>query len=213
MPWPAYQHIDTCPGVKDSAKHLESLVNQVLAKEPDAKIVLVGFSLGGLVASYYVSQQPMAFVWKHIGRVVTIDSPLRGDPRLGNGCTTDRNGTKVPVGRVWADIDKNSEVVRAITGMGYERTMRFTNINSTNIGDFLDGAERVLLGCGSFDDFDPWSMFGLIPKSHDCAFWSEEGLRAISKAVNTPIPDFSRFPDMRVGECHKLVVSRPAYIS
>ena len=68
--------------VRRSAEHLARFVQSVRARERCDRVDIVGHSLGGVVARYYVERLDGA---RHVGRVVTIGSPHKGTiiARLG----------------------------------------------------------------------------------------------------------------------------------
>jgi hypothetical protein len=141
-PVPIYSKDDTCLGVKQASQHLEDLVNQMLRLESDARFVIVGHSLGGMVAAYYVSQQPAAFVEEKIQKVVTVDSPLMGFPERNPGsiCAWDEQS--------WQDIFGNGDTVPTIRSLqGEPAVEKFYAINSTDIGDALTETGSMNLDC------------------------------------------------------------------
>jgi pimeloyl-ACP methyl ester carboxylesterase len=210
IPAPVYSPGDTCNGVKDASQHLEALINQILRLEPDARFVLIGHSLGGMIAAYYVSQQPEAFVEEKIQKVVTVDSPLLGYPnhKPGSACSK--------AGPTWQDIFGNSDVVPAIGRIQNQPMVeRFYAINSTEIGDTLldHGRNLTTLNCASVRTVGGITgggfLLGLIglliggpsgaaiigsgtlvvgagaySQGHSCAFADETTLHQISTLVN-----------------------------
>jgi hypothetical protein len=208
-PAPMYSPGDTCDGVKNASQHLEALINQILRLEPDARFVLIGHSLGGMVAAYYVSQQPAAFVEEKIQKVVTVDSPLLSfSERHPNSACPLR-------AQSWQDIFGNSDVVPAIGGIRNQPMVeKFYAINSTDIGDALTEKETgfMTLGCasvrtgggavgGSFLStiigaavggpaglfiaiFGSGVSIGAYSHGHSCAFADETALRQISTLIN-----------------------------
>jgi len=190
-PMPLYARSAPCTGVKNASQHLEQLVSSLLEKQPEARIVLIGYSLGGMVAAYYVSQQPASFVQEHIQRVVTIDSPLLSYPFWDmTSCTAHKSNRGISgYGQSWQDVFGNSGVVPAIAGIKDPRVLsRFMTLRSTNVGDRLkDPAETVDLSCG-VNLFWLIPFVWLIPLGHDCAFSDPEGQAAIARAVHGAPP-------------------------
>lgn len=90
-----YSATDTQQPLKTSAKVLDQLLTAQLCKDPQATFDLVGHSLGGAVAAYWIvqdgkqahpcakSNSPVDLL-AHIHSLVTFDSPLQGlDPNIG----------------------------------------------------------------------------------------------------------------------------------
>lgn len=78
-----YQPLDTYIGVWNSSQVLRKQVEDYVSKYPNAKIDLIGHSLGGVVAMNYVSVAGLrAPVAGHIGIVITLDSPVNGSSLL-----------------------------------------------------------------------------------------------------------------------------------
>jgi hypothetical protein len=211
-PAPDYSKSDTCHGVEQASQHLEALVNQTLRLEPDARIVLIGHSLGGMVAAYYVSQQPAAFVEEKIQKVVTVDSPLLGFPERHPRSVCSRDAQS------WQDIFGNSDMVLTISGIRNQPMVeKFYAINSTDIGDALMEDGLMTLGCASVRTAggakggvvlgilglllgNPAGLLdtlllltpGLVGTSlygegHSCAFADEQALYAFSSIVNNSV--------------------------
>ena len=129
---PEYTPKDTCSGVEAAAQELETFINRILVLEPDSRFVLVGHSLGGMVAAYFVSQQDRDFVSENIQAVVTLDSPLLGHP-FDNPLSTCRAGDAA-----WQGILGHTDVVGTIEGIGQPEALSlFLTINSSTIGDTL----------------------------------------------------------------------------
>lgn len=77
---PIYVEKDTHLPIIQQSWVLEWLINQILIedKDPSVQIDLIGFSLGGLVASYWGSHDsPLR---SHIHGIIAIESPLGGIP-------------------------------------------------------------------------------------------------------------------------------------
>ena len=84
-PLPEYLPSSTCNGVEEAAGKLGTLVNRSIRLDPNSTFILIGHSMAGLVAAYYVSQLSPDFLSERIQAVVTLDSPLKGieaDPPL-----------------------------------------------------------------------------------------------------------------------------------
>lgn len=76
---PQYQESDTCNGVSGTsggAEKLQAMVQGLLTKYPRAHFDIFAHSMGGMVASYWLSQHPERAAL--VNSVTTLDSPLRG---------------------------------------------------------------------------------------------------------------------------------------
>jgi len=74
---PVYDALDTCDGIDTVVSEL----GKIVAAYPEAHFDIVGHSLGGFVAAYWVSQQSSETL-SRIHSVVTLDSPLGDVPNL-----------------------------------------------------------------------------------------------------------------------------------
>ena len=82
---PIYDSGDTHLPISDQADALEWLIGQIVKKEPTAQIDLIGFSLGGILASYWGSHEGVTSPLRnHLHGIVTIESPLGGIPRAAD---------------------------------------------------------------------------------------------------------------------------------
>jgi pimeloyl-ACP methyl ester carboxylesterase len=96
---PRYEELATCLGIQWGADRLDYVIQAVLATDPTATFDLVGHSMGGLVASYWlVTHDDLK---NRIHSVVTFDSPLRGLPTLNKvpGSPCDWSGPS------WTDLE------------------------------------------------------------------------------------------------------------
>lgn len=146
---PLYRGADTCSGVAEAAGRLDELIRQVVAQEPAARFYLAGHSLGGMVAAYWVAQQDDAFLRRHLGAVITLDSPLRD----GHPLESPISGCASATSQSWADIRQGSAALQAIND--YPRTTgraAFYHINSSSVGDVLPGAAVLPYACGNPND-------------------------------------------------------------
>jgi hypothetical protein len=81
--FPQYTALDTCNGIDKAVASLGHVVNSVSAKDKDARFDIIGHSLGGFVAAYWVAKLPpddRALIRIH--SVITLDSPLGDVLRL-----------------------------------------------------------------------------------------------------------------------------------
>lgn len=175
-PLPEYGPKDTCNGVEDAAQQLEKFINRIIALEPDSRFVLVGHSMGGMVAAYFISQQSRVFVTEKIQAVVTLDSPLTGHPIRHPLSKCDVSAIS------WDDILGYTDVVSSITSIRNPHVLsKFLTINSSDIGDTLDGARDLEIACAPLG-----GLFGL---GHSCGFNDQLALSAISSTVNSSVTD------------------------
>ena len=142
--FPKYRPEDTCVGVRDAAVKLSSLLVSLHAREPDRELVLLGHSLGGMVAAYYTVELAPPEIRDRIRSIVTIDSPLLGysDQNPLSACP--------PSAQSWQDILRASDTVKSIESIqGTSLAKRFAHLNSTDVGDSLVGGREVSLECGT----------------------------------------------------------------
>ena len=203
---PVYNASDTCAGVSAAAVKLDRLLRRILALEPDASIVLVGHSMGGMVATFYLSQPLSASVSNSIDAVVTIDSPLKGTslaPPFSNCLTGDT---------AWKDIRGETPVVNAISSLRVSTSLsKLFAINATVAGHKVPGSNAWHAPCAPKEGglilgglvalFNPWFAIpayflgeGLdIVAGHSCALYDAQALSKIAKIANEePVTGFVR---------------------
>lgn len=198
---PEYRSTDTCGGVEAAAAHLETLIGRIVEEDDGSEVVLIGHSLGGMVAVYYLASQGRDFVLDRIRAVVTLDSPLGGEPfrSLLSSCAFESQS--------WTDIRGDSDVVLTIGSVRESALLeRVYNVNSTDIGDDLPGANHLQVGCAEKEALDaaerarllgetvcpicgliaaiPGAIVGAYGPGHNCAFYDSEALALISAVVN-----------------------------
>lgn len=127
-----YVQSDTCQGVASAANKLRQLVDRLIQDDGRVQIDLVGHSLGGMVAGYFMISQPSDIVSKYIGRVITIDSPLSG--------TLDRNPfSQCPeASQSWIDISgaSASQIVPQIRKIPTSQVSnKVYSINNSPVGE------------------------------------------------------------------------------
>ena len=87
---PVYESADTHQAIDQQAAVLDWLIGQVVQRDPTAQIDLVGYSLGGVVASYWGSQFGGTSAYRaNIHGIVITESPVGGIPLadvVSNGC-------------------------------------------------------------------------------------------------------------------------------
>ncbi|MYD28744.1 MAG: hypothetical protein F4X03_07520 [Dehalococcoidia bacterium] len=96
--FPIYESESTCIGVHELAGHLSSLLIAINAQSPERDIVLLGHSLGGMIAAYSLVGLRSSEVLPQIRSVITVDSPLLGE-QLGNPLSKCQ-----PTTQSWQDI-------------------------------------------------------------------------------------------------------------
>ena len=96
--------------IAEKAAKVDSLVHEIFEKTGSRNIVLVGHSLGGVVASHastYLNQD------KLIQKVITLASPLRGTPKYHYAfgeCIEEINPDCISVKNLVSRIEKNKSV-------------------------------------------------------------------------------------------------------
>lgn len=78
--YPEYLEVHTKFSIRLQEKVLEWLIREIELQDSDAKISLVGFSLGGVVSSYWASQTNEKEHKESIHEIVLINSPVGGIP-------------------------------------------------------------------------------------------------------------------------------------
>lgn len=66
-------------GIRNSAEKVSRLIDRLKVSSPDKRVVLIGFSMGGVIARYYAEQLGGG---RNISMVITIASPHRGTKLL-----------------------------------------------------------------------------------------------------------------------------------
>lgn len=88
---PVYGASDTCGGILGAAGLLDNMIGTIAERNPGVKFDIVAHSMGGVVATYWASDDLLGGPDVAAGRVnsiVTFDSPLRGTnaQRPGSAC-------------------------------------------------------------------------------------------------------------------------------
>ena len=165
---PIYTKMSTCIGVQSAAERLGLLLDSLHAQKANRDIVLVGHSLGGMVAAYYISEIAEPDLRDRIKSIITVDSPLLGNFITVGSCDRTSQSRK--------DIHRESNVVPDIASIQRSAlASRFIHLNSTSIGDSLIGGRTVHLGCAA--------IVGLVGLGHGCGFYDLVALREIADAV------------------------------
>ena len=128
--------------MRDAGNKLDSLLSALSAREPDREIILLGHSLGGMVAAYYVADVASPEIKGKIKSVITIDSPLLG-------YSNENPFSNCPLtAQSWQDILGESPIVRHIESIeGTDLAAKLLHLNSTEVGDSLLGGRVIDLEC------------------------------------------------------------------
>jgi len=192
-----YEQRDTCPGVSPAADRLDALVRRLIAVEPQAPIILVGHSMGGLVAAHYLGAVADEEVKPHIKSVIAVDAPLWG------GAPLSPFSTCAPDTQAWRDVSGGPSA-GIVSLASTPAIAKLFTVNTTFVGDTLPPARNYTAACGALGggaarsvangpDFwrDPigW-LTGVVAAaaaafeaSHGCAFHDAEALAAMARVV------------------------------
>jgi len=139
---------DTHSAIARSVLALDQAVRRIRAVHPSARIDLVGYSLGGLVAASWAVTDGRTDVGSPLSAVhsiVTFDSPVRGLKVLSVLSVLQR----VFSGSVWYDLQPHSLVVRQITAFGNRWWRSAGHFHSiANRADLIVPPSAALLGDG-----------------------------------------------------------------
>jgi pimeloyl-ACP methyl ester carboxylesterase len=134
----AYTVKQTHESVGASAALLTADIRAVRAQDPDASFVLIGHSLGGVVAARWASTHRFT----PAASIVTFDSPLRGI-RGGSALA------QVFGGDVWKSLQPGSASIRAITAQPATWWRTTAHLHTVaNRADILVPPSEALLGEG-----------------------------------------------------------------
>ncbi|MBI4310979.1 MAG: PKD domain-containing protein [Chloroflexi bacterium] len=194
LPLAVYARADTCGGVAAAAQRLGSLVDRILAEEPDAPIVLIGHSMGGMVAAYYLAGIASPDALPHVHAAVTVDSPLLGIPLRNpfSACPADSPA--------WNDLAGKTGVVPAIAQLGGTAlASKLFAINTTDIGHVIAGSNFSASGCAASN-----ALGGARWSPHSCAFADTQSLSQMGIIANRETPSgFSRI-SVQIGSLEDL---------
>ncbi len=159
--WPEYDESDTHLSLHLQAEALDWLLGQIVSHDENAQIHLVGYSLGGILASHWAAHHGQSETWKqHVSSIVIIESPVGGIPLAGpflESCGIN------PICRAWqlaleglygetvlSQLQLPEDAEGSIVGSLPEaaRAYPFTSIQSTS--DYtVNGVELLLcdMGC------------------------------------------------------------------
>jgi thioesterase domain-containing protein len=110
----AYTRCDTSQPVRDSAARLTQQVRDLSARHPGARFLLVGHSLGGVIATYWAAAEAPADLLAKTAGVVTLDSPLQGVRDIPAEISD------LVTGWVTAQLCSDRRVLDELTGAGPE---------------------------------------------------------------------------------------------
>lgn len=198
--FPQYEKSDTCVGVRVAAGRLGDLLERLRTQSPSREIVIVGHSLGGMVAVFYAVEFARPETLDSISSIITVDSPLLGDSR-GNPFSRCLSSVQS-----WQDIRGDSTVVPTISSVqNTSLAKRFVHLNSTDVGDSLAGGQTVRLDCGGESAVagtfvggilglvtGGWGLilgpvlgnaYGTYGPGHGCGFYDPVALQAIVDSV------------------------------
>lgn len=60
--------------------NLTALIEGAVAKNGNRTVTLIGHSMGGMVATYFLAGKPADWIERHVGGLMTISSPYGGSP-------------------------------------------------------------------------------------------------------------------------------------
>jgi pimeloyl-ACP methyl ester carboxylesterase len=110
----AYTRCDTSQPLRDSAARLTRQVGDLAARHPGARFLLVGHSLGGVIATYWAAAEAPGDLLAKTAGVVTLDSPLQGLRDIP------AEMSDVVTGWVTAQLCSDRRVFDELTGAGSE---------------------------------------------------------------------------------------------
>jgi hypothetical protein len=141
VPEAIYAKEVTCSGVERAAENLGFLMANILSRQPEDQFVLIGHSLGGMVAAYFLAEESDSLVGQRIKRVITIDSPLQGYHAAIPSWWCNDSETI-------ADLRGQTRIVPSIQALtNSPHREKLLTLNSTSIGDPLENVENVDLDC------------------------------------------------------------------
>lgn len=169
---PVYSVEDTKVDIDKQADALEWLVGQIVKQDAEAEIDLLGFSLGGIIATRWASRPSGSAYSNHVHGIATMGSPLGGIPLAGSfldGCNiTDircwfwKNKLLSKYGDVVAAQlqlpidDPDASIIDDLRGILKNKSILFISIQSTD--DFTVNGRmfpicKNLACTGGYDSF------------------------------------------------------------
>jgi len=141
-------------GIRRIARQLEQLVERV---PEGARITVVGHSLGGVVARFFVQEMRGH---ERVTRTVSMASPFRG--------------VNVPQLLVGVDLHEQSELLRRLRERAHESDVPHTSIVAAN-DTVVPGAETASLGVGD--------VVVLPKRGHNALLFDEEAAEIVIDRV------------------------------
>ncbi len=183
---PNYSKIFTCVnGVARSSNILDLLITRILQINDETQIDIIGHSMGGVIAAYWVATHQDDSRLKNIHSVITFDSPLQG-----------LEGSKVTVGKLltclgddtaWNELHEDSDVMRTIQERQPDTIVPLVTIRA--VGDISVTDSRATLP-GEWRDLHR-------PMGSHSELWSDpipDALRLVAFAVSTDLHDDRDIP-------------------
>lgn len=142
---PSYRGVDTGQTIDKSARQLESQLESIVNQDPQATFSIVSHSLGGVVASYWISHYADDSNYVMLLRlqgIVTFDSPLQGETS-----DTLRGALESVLGGLTSlyllkyypvlnDLDPQSEVIKSLNSL--DNTFWKNQVNLHSISNDAD---------------------------------------------------------------------------
>lgn len=166
---PKYEAEDTKVDIDRQAEALEWLIGQIVQRDQEAKIDIIGFSLGGIVAARWGSRPNGSNYYDKVHAVITLGSPLGGIPLAGaflDGCNVIQISCQI-----WKDLllkdygevvaaqlqlpmdDPSASILDDLRGILKNKQLIFASIQSTD--DYtVNGRQFPLcrnLACTGYD--------------------------------------------------------------
>ena len=134
---PIYSAGDTCDGVGEAADRLQTLLAALISQNPETRFDLVAHSMGGLVATYWLTQHgddqtAEGLMKDFVNSITTFDSPLRGIP------APNPTSACCPWDQSWTDMmctPHCSQVVDDIQEAGAEANLFTLDATQTDLAD------------------------------------------------------------------------------
>ena len=166
---PQYAVEDTKIDIDRQADALEWLIGQIVQRDQTAKIDIVGFSLGGIIATRWGSRAKGSNYYNQVHAVITLGSPVGGIPLAGaflDGCNAIEISCQVWRDRLLEDYgeivgaqlqlpvdDPDASIIDDLRGILKNKQLVFASIQSTD--DYtVNGRQFPLcknIACTGFD--------------------------------------------------------------
>jgi len=145
---PEYEDADTKISVDRQADALDWLIGQIIKQDPLAIIDIIGFSLGGIIATHWGSRTAGSIYYPNMQALVIMGSPVGGIPLAGpfmEGCDTldlvckgwlaaimRLYGNEVAAQLQLPTNDPNVSIIDELPGILQNPHFTFTSIQSTD---------------------------------------------------------------------------------